>query len=95
MRRIKKNVKFYINPAYDYNDHKLNILKECLTAWSNQKNKSLQPKFKEFEYRITHKYNNSKEIHVYEVSTTWRWLSQTKLFESVIHLIEDFGEIID
>lgn len=93
MKRTNKNVKFYINPLFDYKDHKLNVLKECLVAWSNTNNKRLVPKFKEFEYHLTHKYNNGKEIHVYEINTTWNWLSQTKLFESAISLIENFGSV--
>ena len=94
MKRINKNVKFYINPSFDYRDHKLNVLKECMSAWSKADNRNLAPKFKEFEYSIVHNSStDNKEVHVYEVRTTWNWLSQTKLFEAVMPLIESFGSV--
>lgn len=97
-KETKKEVRFYINPLYDYKDHQLNVLKECLTEWSNQnsaENKNWKPKFDDFEFHLTHKYENGKEIHVYECNTTWQWISKVKMFDSLFPIIESFGTILN
>lgn len=93
-KETKKEVKFYINPFYDYKDHKINVLKECLSAWSNQSNKNLQPNFDDFEFHMSHKRENGKEIHVYECCTTWNWISKVDMFDSLFPMIESFGSIL-
>lgn len=97
-KETKKEVRFYINPFYDYKDHKLNVLKECLSVWANQnsaENKNLKPNFDDFEFHMTHKKENGKEIHVYECNTTWHWISKVNLFESLFTIIDSFGSILN
>lgn len=94
-KETKKEVRFYINPFYDYKDHKLNVLKECLSAWANQSNKNFQPNFDDFEFHMTHKKENGKEIHVYECNTTWQWISNVKMFEALFPIIDSFGSILN
>lgn len=94
-KEIKKEVRFYINPFYDYNDHKLNVLKECLYAWANQEKTNLKPSFDEFEYHMTHKHKDGKQIQVFECNTTWHWISKVNLFESLFPIIDSFGSILN
>lgn len=96
-KETKKEVRFYINPIYDYKDHKLNVLKECLTEWYNQKKRNLQPSFDEFEYSMTTKFSDQegKEIQVFECNTTWHWISKVNLFESLFPIIDSFGSILN
>lgn len=94
-KETKKEVKFYINPLYDYKDHKINVLKECLSAWDNPSNRNLKPNFDDFEFHLTHKRENDKEIHVYECSTTWNWISKTGMFDSLFPIIDSFGTILN
>ena len=94
-RKRKPEVKFFINPSYTYPDHELNVLKECLSAWHDNAHEGLPPYFNEFEFRLTHKKKDGKEIHVYECNATWNWISKTKLYDSLSPLIENFGEVLN
>ena len=47
------DVEFFINPNYDYKNHKLNVLKECLRAWLDPINEKFIPNEDDFIFFST------------------------------------------
>lgn len=76
-RLEKKPIKIVINSNFDYKNHDINVLKECLKAWSNDDSKNSPFNF---EWMFVDPKQKEK---VFFVSTNLRELKQFKLNEIV------------
>ena len=87
MKKTKYEVEFYINPQANYDSHKLNVLKECLSEWIKKDNSKFYPNWKEFKFEFEEiEIHEGHEIMVLHCYTTWDWVSEHDLFDEITHL---------
>lgn len=86
----KKVVKIVINSNYDYENHDLNVLKECLTLWSKEDDTSRSrispfnfqwifsnPKFDEKMFFVTTSIGQLKNLHLQSLITNEKILTDS------------------
>ena len=82
------DVEFFINPNYDYKNHKLNVLKECLRAWLDPINEKFIPNEDDFIFFATeHMETLNSQIYLIECHASWDWVSRHNLFAEIQGLI--------
>ena len=86
----KKVIKIVINSNYDYENHDLNILKECLTMWSHEDETSQSrispfkfqwifsnPNFDEKVFFVTTSVGQLKNLHLQNIITNEKILTNS------------------
>ena len=90
------DVEFYINPNYDYKEHNINVLKECLTEWIKTENTREDSRFcpfkdTEFKYFVDYvEYKEGEEIAVFHCYTNYDWINKHNLYNDLEGLISFF-----
>lgn len=99
VKNMKKNqltVEFYINPHRTYEEHNVNILKECLTEWLKKENTREDSRFypfkdDEFKYKVEYvEVKEGEEIAVFHCYTTYDWIGKHNLYDDLKGLISFF-----
>jgi hypothetical protein len=90
MKRNRLNIEFYIDPNHKYNEHNINILKECLVEWNKQENCKFYPfKDNEFKYEIDYfEFKEGDEHAVFHCYATHSWISTYNLYDIIEGLIK-------
>ena len=78
---MEKNFVFVVFSNYIYNEHKYNVLKECLESWISNENYKFKPANIDIKYISINPNNNDK---MFIVSVNKEWLIR-----------KDLGSIID
>ena len=87
----KFDVEFYINPKYNYKEHKINILKECLVEWTKREKFKFCPfKPNEFTYNIESVEKEGTKVIVFHCHTTYEWINSHNMFAEINGLTSFF-----
>lgn len=73
---MDKNFVFVIFSNYTYNEHKYNVLKECLQSWISDENYKFKPDNIDIKYIFTDPTNDDK---IFIVSVNKEWLIKNNL----------------
>lgn len=67
---MEKNFVFVVFSNYIYNEHKYNVLKECLESWISNKNYKFKPANIDIKY-ISINPNNNDKMFIVSVNKEW------------------------
>ena len=73
---MEKNFVFVVFSNYIYNEHKYNVLKECLESWISNENYKFKPANIDIKYISINPNNNDK---MFIVSVNKEWLIRNNL----------------
>lgn len=73
---MDKNFVFVIFSNYTYNEHKYNVLKECLQSWISDENYKFKPDNIDIKYIFIDPTNDDK---IFIVSVNKEWLIKNNL----------------
>lgn len=67
---MEKNFVFVVFSNYIYNEHKYNVLKECLESWISNENYKFKPANIDIKY-ISINPNNNDKMFIVSVNKEW------------------------
>ena len=67
---MEKNFVFVVFSNYIYNEHKYNVLKECLESWISNENYKFKPTNIDIKY-ISINPNNNDKMFIVSVNKEW------------------------
>ena len=88
---MEKNFVFVVFSNYIYNEHKYNVLKECLESWISNENYKFKPANIDIKY-ISINPNNDDKMFIVSVNKEWLIrnnlgsIINNRLFNATIYL---------
>lgn len=83
----KLNIDFYIDPNTNYEEHKVNILKECLSLWAKKDNDKFYPNSDNFRFCFEEvEIPEGNEIMMFHCYTNKEWLDEHHIYTEISKL---------
>lgn len=83
----KLNIDFYIDPNTNYEEHKVNILKECLSLWVKQDTAKFYPNSNDFRFYFEEvEIPEGNEVMMFHCYTNKEWLDEHSIYAEISKL---------